>query len=362
MRQIRAAVCRAFGAPLTIEEINIAPPGSGEIAVDLSACAICHSDILFAEGAWGGSLPAVFGHEAAGRVTAVGAGVTRIAVGDPVVVTLIRACGSCPSCAVGRPVTCEETFPLDRHSPLTDANDVALTHGLRTGAFAEAVVVEASQAVVIPESLGLDSASLLACGVITGVGAVVNTASLRPGQSAVIVGAGGVGLNAVQGAAIAGASMNIAVDLADDKLAAAVEFGATHSINSSRDDLAATVGEVTGGRGADFVFVTVSAKPAFDQSYGLLAPGGSVVLVGMPASGVMSEIDPGTLAAMGQRVLGSKMGNSRISVDIPWLVDLYQQGRLKLDELITGRYALDDINEAIASVKRGEALRNVIVF
>ena len=359
---MKAAVCRAFGEPLVIEDISIADPQAGEIRVKIAACAICHSDILFAEGAWGGDLPAVYGHEAAGVVETVGEGVSNVAPGDHVVVTLIRSCGHCHYCAQGVPVACEATFPLDRNSPLRTGEGSAVVHGLRTGAFAEYAVVDASQAVAVPKDLSFESASLLACGVITGLGAVVNTAQVPPGSSVVVIGTGGVGLNSVQGAALCGATTIIAVDLSDDKLEVAKQFGATDTINPAGRDLAAEVRALTGGRGADYVFVTVGAKPAFDQSYGLMARTGAVVLVGMPANGVMSEIDPGTIANESQRILGSKMGSARIQIDIPNLVTLYQQGRLKLDELVSGRYPIEDINEAFAGVKRGEALRNVIVF
>ncbi len=359
---MKAAVCREFGKPLVIEDIEIAPPQAGEIRVKLAVCAICHSDIFYAEGAWGGKLPSVYGHEASGVVEQVGAGVSNVKPGDHVVVTLIRACGHCHFCAMGVPVACETSFPLDEHSPLSSADGSAIVHGLRTGAFAEYVVVDASQAVAIPKDLPLDSASLLACGVITGLGAVVNTARVPAGASVVVIGTGGVGLNSVQGAALSGATTIIAVDLSDDKLAAAKSFGATHGVNPTKEDTGAAVRALTGGRGADYVFVTVGAKPAFDQAFDLTGRLGTVVLVGMPAMGVTSEIDPTTIADQSQRILGSKMGSARIQIDIPNLVSLYQQGRLKLDELISGRYPLEQINEAIASVNRGEALRNVIIF
>ncbi len=359
---MKAAVCREFGAPLVIEDVQLAPPGPGEVQVRMQATAICHSDITYAEGGWGGTLPAVYGHEGAGIVETVGAGVTNVSVGQHVVVTLIRSCGRCHGCITGKPVTCDATFPLDEHSPLTDARGHEIVHGLRCGAFAEQCVVHESQLVAVPDDIAFSVASLLACGVITGFGAVTNTAKVEPGSHVVVFGTGGVGLNAVQGAHISGARTVIAIDIADNKLEAATTFGATHVINSSTQNVVDKVRELTDGRGADYVFVTVGVKTAFDQSYALLAKSGSVVLVGMPANGVMSEIDPGTLAAYSQNILGSKMGGSRIAVDIPNLVALYQQGRVKLDELVSGTYALEQINEAMSSVKRGEALRNVIVF
>jgi Zn-dependent alcohol dehydrogenase len=359
---MRAAICRAFGQPLTIEEITCDPPGPGEIEVKLAACAICHSDILYAEGAWGGELPAVYGHEAAGVVTKVGAGVLDLAPGDHVVVTLIRSCGHCPSCAAGAPVTCETRLPLDLKTPLRDRSGNPLVQGLRTAAFAESVVVHASQAVIIPKDVALDSAALIACGVITGLGAVTNTARLHPGETAVVIGAGGVGLNAIQGAALAGARSIIAIDTVAEKLQTARQFGASHALHASDPKLVEQIQAITGRRGADHVFVTVGVRPAFVQALSLAAPSGAIVLVGMPASGVTIEVDPGAIASDNQRILGSKMGGSVIHRDIPQIVALYRQGRLKLDELISNRFPLEQINEAIASSKSGAAVRNVIVF
>lgn len=359
---MKAAVCREFGAPLRIEELSLAATGPGEVRVKIAAVAICHSDISYADGAWGGTLPAVYGHECAGTVEEVGEGVTTVRPGDTVVVTLIRSCGHCHGCSMGRPVTCTTQFRLDAETPLRDADGKPVAQVMRTGGFAEQVLVHESQCVAIPAKVPSASAALLACGVITGFGAVTNTAKVPAGSHVVVVGTGGVGLNSIQGARVAGARTVVAVDISSSKVEAAKRFGATHGVVSSSEDVAARVLEITAGHGADYVFVTVGAKAAFDSSYGLLAKAGSVVLVGMPASGVMSEIDPGTMAAYSQNILGSKMGSARIQVDIPNLVDLYGQGRVLLDELVTKTYPLEEINEAIAAVKRGEALRNVVVF
>lgn len=359
---VRAAVCRAVGAPLSIEDVTVADPGPGQVKVDVAACAICHSDILFIDGAWGGDLPAVYGHEAAGTVAAIGDGVDNVAVGDRVVISLIRSCGSCSGCQKGVPVTCTGRFPIDSSQPLTAADGEILVHGLRTGTFAEQAIVDRSQVVAIPDGIPLTSAALLGCGVITGFGAVTNTARMETGSDVAVIGCGGVGLNAVQGAAIAGAAQVIAVDIADDKLAAAREFGATAAFPADAPDLVERVRALTGGAGVDYVFVTVGAKPAIEQAFSLVAPGGAVVFVGMTATGVMVEIDATEIAGNSQRVLGSKMGAGRLPIDIPLLVSLYQAGRLKLDELVSRTYPLEQINEAIAAVKRGEARRNVIVF
>jgi S-(hydroxymethyl)glutathione dehydrogenase/alcohol dehydrogenase len=358
----KAAVCRAFGKPLTVETVELAEPNAGEVLIRTAACAICHSDIFYIDGAWGGELPAVYGHEAAGVVEAVGPGVTRLKAGDHVVATLIRNCGFCPACAEGAPVFCEEVFPLDRSTPLHDGAGKPLVHGLRTGAFAERMVVDQSQAVAIPKDVPLDSAALIACGVLTGMGAVVNTAGVKTGSSVVVIGCGGVGLNSIQGARLAGASPIIAVDIEPSKLAAAREFGATETINAKSEDVVGRVKALTGGRKADWVFVTVGVKGAAEQGASLMKRNGATVLVGMPPSGVLATIDPGYLAADGQKILGSKMGSARPVIDVPMTVKLYREGRLKLDQLISGRYRLESINEAIASSRSGAALRNVIVF
>ncbi|MFK7871360.1 MAG: Zn-dependent alcohol dehydrogenase [Roseobacter sp.] len=361
MKTIKAAVCRSFGAPLTIEDIQIRAPQYGEVAVTLDAVAICHSDISYADGAWGGVLPAVFGHEAAGRVTATGDGVTGVAAGDSVVVTLIRACGSCSSCASGAPTLCDTPRDLST-SPLRTSDGGPLNQAMNCGAFAEDVVVDQSQIVRIGEDIPKTAACLIACGLITGVGAVVNAARLRAGQDVVVIGAGGVGLNAIQGARIAGARRIVAVDLNAEKLETAREFGATHGVLASDDKPWKAAFEALGGRGADAVIVTVGAIPAYDQAPRYLAPGGTVVMVGMPHSGATATYEPVVLAAIGQGMVGSKMGDVVIQRDIPWMVDLYQQGRLKLDELVSKCWQLDEINEAIADTKSGAARRNVIVL
>ncbi|MCG6857781.1 MAG: Zn-dependent alcohol dehydrogenase [Salaquimonas sp.] len=360
--RVRAAVCRAFGEPLVIEEVDLADPGPGEVEVEIKACAICHSDISYIEGDWGGDLPAVFGHEAAGIVTRTGSDVSHVAPGDHVVVTLIRHCGKCHYCAAGSQVMCEEVFDLDRNGPIHSPAGEDVWQAMRTGAFAEAVIVHQSQMVKIPADMDFDQASLLACGVITGYGAVANTAKLKSGQNAAVVGCGGVGLNAIQGAALSGAGMVMAIDVSDSKLEAARRFGATHTINVAHQNAAEEIMALTSGRGVDFVFVTVGAKQAFDHAFRYITRNGAVVIVGMPPSGVMAEYDPATVAAWNQKILGSKMGETIISKDIPALTAAWQEGRLKLAELITGRYPLDRINEAIEGVVKGEALRNVIVF
>jgi len=362
MQTIKAAVCHAFGEPLVIEEINIAPPEMGEVEVTLEAVAICHSDISFAEGAWGGPLPAVYGHEAAGRVSALGPGVRGFAIGDSVVVTLIRSCGHCPSCAEGKPTICETPHDSFKSGPLQTAQGEPLFQAMACGAFAEKVVVDQRQIVQIPADIAKEAAALIACGVITGVGAAVNAGDLRAGQDVVVIGAGGVGLNAIQGARIAGARRIVAVDMSEEKLAIAKEFGATDGILGTLQAPWKAAYKALGGRGADLVLITVGAIAAYEQALRYLGPGGKAVMIGMPHSGATARYEPVIMAALGQGMIGSKMGDVVIQRDIPWMVDLYRQGRLKLDELISGRWHLEEINAAIADTKTGSAKRNIILF
>jgi len=359
---IRAAVCRAFGEPMRIEEVTLADPGPGEVLVAVKACAVCHSDITYADGGWGGDLPMVLGHEAAGVVEAVGEGVSHVKRGDTAVVTLIRACGTCHYCKAGQNYLCETVFDLDRRSPLTDASGAPLGHGLRTGAFAEKLVVEQSQLAAVDPAIPHASASLLACGAITGVGAVTNTAQMPKGAHAVVIGCGGVGLNAVQGARIAGAASVIAIDLSREKLEAAERLGATHLIDPIHEPAVDLVMAATGGRGADYVFVASGASMALESATSYIGKAGTVVIVGMPHSDVTVSYNPSNVASWSQRILGSKMGSACVCRDVPHLAGLYENGTLELDALVTGRYSLDEINEAIAATKAGQGLRNVIVF
>src|SRR5262245_54861215 len=363
---MKAAVCWEAGQPLVVEDIVLDPPKAGEVRVRIEAVAICHSDVHLVRGDWTGWTstppPFVSGHEAAGVVTDVGPGVTRVAPGDRVVVSLLRTCGGCLPCLSGAAYLCEGSFALMTEHRLHTRAGQPLNAGIRVAGFAEAVVVDQSQLVRVPADLGLDRACLLACGVITGVGAVLNTAGLTPGNSAVVIGAGGVGVNAIQGAALAGAAPIVAVDVVPRKLPVARSFGATHAIDGRQGDVRGLVRELTGGRGADSVFVTLGSPAAVSQALPLARRGGTVVLVGMPAAGATAAIPVGDFAYNGLRLLGSNMGSTRLGVDVPRLVARYREGRLMLDELITARYPLEQINEAIVAMEGGAALRNVVVL
>jgi len=351
---MKAAVCYEFGKPLVIEEVSLDPPQTGEVKVRLAATGICHSDVHFIRGEWGGELPVIAGHEAAGVVEEVGKNVTLTKPGDAVVVSLVRSCGRCFYCVTGMPIDCEAKWSLETESRLRNQRGTSIGHGTQVAAFAEYAIVDQSQVVPIPEDMPLDRAALLACA--------VNTAKVEPGSSVVVIGVGGVGLNSIQGAALAGAYPIIAVDLLDTKLTAARTFGATHTINAGREKGVEVVRQLTAGRGADYAFVTVGSEAAMTQSLKMIRKRGAVVLVGLPGLKATVPLAVFKLVTQEGRIMGSAMGSTRLSVDVPRLVNLYLQGRLKLDELITARYRLDQINEAIEAMEKGEALRNVIVF
>jgi Zn-dependent alcohol dehydrogenase len=330
------------------------------VKVRIAATAICHSDIHVIRGDLGFGVPIVAGHESSGYIEELGDGVTTIKKGDNVVISMLPSCGRCVSCVSGNPQNCEYKFPLSTESRLHNKKGQPLIHMVRTATFAEYAIVDQSQVVSIPGDMPMDRAALLACGVITGFGAVVNRAQVRPMQSVVVVGCGGVGLNSVQGAAICGANPIIAINVLDSKLEAAKTFGATHVVRADGKDLVQAVKDLTGGRGADYIFVTVGNISAIQQAYPMTAIRGMVIQVGLPPRGGMVSI-PGFM--FGERTItSSHMGSTKLSTDIPKLIDLYRTGRLKLDELVTARYPLARINEAIEAVELGEALRNVIMF
>jgi NDMA-dependent alcohol dehydrogenase len=358
---LKAAVCYEYNKPLVIEDITLDPPGQGEVKIKLAATAICHSDIHLLKGELPAKLPFVAGHESAGYVDEVGKGVTAFKPGDPVVVSLLANCGKCRYCLTGRSHLCNATFPLDTSTRMHNKKGQDLTMLLRTASFAEYTIVDQSQLVKIPSDMPMDSASLLACGVITGFGAVVNRAKVDPMESCVIIGIGGVGLNAVQGAAFSGAYPIIAVDIADKKLEAAKIFGATHTVNSSKADAVKEVKAITGG-GADYIFVTVGSTAAIDQGFNMCGPRGTTVIVGIPRFTDRLGMPPAFFIKDEKTIMGSYMGTTQLHTEIPKLVALYKAGKLKLDELITARYPLEQINKAIELVEKGEALRNVITF
>lgn len=355
-----AAVCQVHGRPLTIEEIEVARPGPRQVRVSVEVCAICHSDITYAEGGWGGNLPAVYGHEAAGVVESVGSDVAGLHPGQRVVVGLIRSCGDCYHCVRDEHHLCRGVFPSS--SPFTGSSGEPLTHGLNVGAFASVTVVDRSQVVPIPDDVSLQAASLLPCGVITGYGSVVNTARMPAGATAAVIGLGGVGLSALQAVIDVQASHVIAIDVVPEKLATAKRYGAHTTINARIDDPVTTARATTRGVGPDYVFVTVGSSVAIDQGLAMLRAGGTIVMVGMPATGMVTPLEISNLSAAGQRILGSKMGSGRMAVDIPILIDRYRAGAIDLDGMVSNVYPVQAINEAITEVSGGTVVRNLVHF
>ena len=282
-------------------------------------------------------------------------------MGAPVVVTLVRPCGECRACQRGHDVACTGEFPIASKSPLVAADGDRIPQGLNVGAFAEQVVVHRSQVVRLPDDIDPLAACLLGCGVLTGAGAVTNTARVTAGESVVVVGCGGVGIGAVQAARIAGADPIVAVDPTPDKRESARGFGATHVVDPVHDDLSATITAATGGPLADHLLITTGSPAALDGAIELLAPMGQLVIVGMAADDVTIEVAPSWLAAANKSILGSKMGTIRVAEDVPALIEHHRAGRLDLEGMVSSTHALEDIAEAFEEVWRGDVLRTVVL-
>ncbi len=359
---MKAAICYEFGQPLQIEEVTLEAPGPGQVKVKVAATAVCHSDVHDIKGELPGQLPFVGGHETAGYVAEAGEGVTSVKPGDPVVVSLLKSCGKCYYCISGLPHLCENMMAPPKRVTLRTSRGGPLIQKGNIGGFADYVLVDESQVVTLPSDMPLDRACLLACGVSTGFGGVVNRAQVRPFNSVVVIGAGGVGVNAIQGAAYSGAYPIVAVDVLEEKLKMALSFGATHTVNATSPDAVASARQICSGRGADYVFVTVGSISAIRQGFAMSGRRGKTVIIGLPPAKETMSLSPLELIASERSLMGGFMGSVNLRIDILRLISLYKSGRLKLDELITGRYPFERINEAIASTEKGEGLRNVIVF
>ena len=363
---MKAAILYEYGKPLIIEEVTLDPVGIGDVKIRMAACAICHSDIHSIKGEHGTPpLPSIPGHELAGCVEEVGEGVTYVKPGDRVIGSIIpEGCGQCYYCRIGVAELCTTNrLYLFGKGRFTNKNGqrIAQYAGAVAG-FAEYAVIPEVNLVKVPDDLPLDRACLLSCGVISGWGAVVNRAKVNPGSSVAVVGTGGVGLNAIQGAAYSGAYPVIAVDIRDSKLETAKAFGATHTVNSKKEkDPVKKVQELTYGRGADFVFQVVAGIDILRQAFMMSAQNGMTVVIGHGHGEQLSAFTP-TDFMRGRKLTGSAMGASRLRMDITRLIELYRMGRLKLDELISGHYPFEQINEAIESSDKGEVIRNVIMF
>jgi S-(hydroxymethyl)glutathione dehydrogenase/alcohol dehydrogenase len=360
-----AAIIWEAGAPLEVAEIDVAEPKAGEVAVDISYAGLCHSDMSMIAGNISQQYPAVPGHEAAGVVSAVGPNVDSVAVGDHVILIYRPFCGTCSQCAQGRPSMCWMAAQVRGTGLMTDGTSrfsyegTSLFHFSGVSAFSERTVVPASGVVKVDPALPLDVLSVVGCAVMTGYGAVVNAAAVRPGESALVIGAGGVGLNSVQGARISGANPIISVDRSAAALELAREFGATHTINPDEEDVAAAVARIT-ERGVDYVFEAVGSGPLIELGIEVLAPGGAVIVIGVPPPGAEVAFSPGQLLAEEKRIIGSLYGSCNFPVDVPRILDLWQSGDLKVDELVKHHFKLADVNEAFEAMHVGFEGRAVL--
>jgi len=361
--KVKAAVLREIPGKLEIDDVEVGSPGPREVLIRTAAAGLCHSDLHFMEGKYPYPTPVVMGHESAGIVEAVGDQVTYVQPGDHVITCLSVYCGNCEPCLTGHLSICSDKAavqrPLDAEQRLT-AGGSAMFQFLELSSFAEAMLVHEHAIVKIRPEMPLDKAALIGCSVMTGVGAVFNTARVEPGTSVAVIGAGGVGLNCIQGAAIAGAGKVIAVDMLPSKLELAKSFGATHTVDASKGDAVAQVQEITGG-GAHYSFEAIGLKQTAEQAFGMIRNGGTATIIGMIPIGQTIELN-GFEFLYEKKIQGSNMGSNRFRVDMPRLVDFYLDGRLKLDELVSRRLRLDEVNDGFDSMRTGEVARSVIVF
>ena len=365
---MRAAVLREIDRPLSIEEVDLAEPGPGEVAVRLAATGVCHSDWNVITGATPNPLPAVLGHEGAGIVEAVGEGVAAVAEGDHVILSWLPFCGECFYCVQGRGVLCdaamadmfEGTLPGGRLA--LSQNGSNLYHYSFLSTFAERCVVPESCCVKIRRDASLEVAALVGCAVMTGFGAAVLRARVEPGSTAVVYGAGGVGLSAILGCKLAGARAIVAADPVAFKRETALGLGATHAVDPAGEDVGALLRELTDGRGADYAFDTAGAPGVVAQAYDAVRRGGMVVAVGIPPLDATADLPGPALPREEKVVTGSFYGSCRPHVDMPLVIDLYMDGSLDLDALITREFTLDEVNEAFAAMNAGEVARGVIRF
>jgi S-(hydroxymethyl)glutathione dehydrogenase/alcohol dehydrogenase len=360
---MKAAVLRAYHQPLAIEDIQIDDPDAREVRVRTVACGVCHSDLHCFEGALPVPPPCVLGHEPAGIVLAVGREVTHVKAGDHVIGCLSVFCGNCDYCLRGEPNLCggAATMRPRDAAPRLRKGDEAIFQMAHLSAFAEEMLVPETALVKIDPEMPLDRAALIGCGVTTGVGAALNTAQIRPGDSCAVIGCGGVGLSAIQGARIGGASRIIAVDCAPWKLELAAKLGATDGIDASAGDAVQQLMAKAPG-GVDYAFECIGTPATCRQAVMMVRKGGTAVFVGVVPAGVDVSLAGLDIVLQGKRILGSMMGGNRFRIDMPRYVDFYLDGRLKLDEMISGRIRLEDVNQAFADMKAGKVARQVILF
>ena len=363
---MKASVLFEQGKPLSVEELELEPPRTGEVLVRMAASGVCHSCLHAADGSWKGvPVPIVLGDEGAGVVEQVGPGVDTLAIGDHVILSWAPTCGRCHYCVVGRPNLCERRQPgrgvLPDGTTRMSLRGQPVYHYGHVATYASRTVVHESCAIPANKNVPLDRAALIGCSVMTGVGAVINTAAVPPGASMAVFGVGGVGLNVVQGGAMIAAHPVIAVDVVAGKLEHARALGATHAIDSSREDPVASIRAIT-RLGADYTFVAVGNTRAVSQAIDALAPGGTCVLIGVPETGATIPLDVRPLVTAERVIRGCSYGSARTREDLPRLANLYLAGKLRIDELITRRFSLEEANEGFRALAAGELARGIIVF
>ena len=359
---MKAAVLREVNVPMEIEDVEVSKPGPREVLVRTSAAGICHSDMHFYNGTYPGQFPMVLGHESAGVVEQVGSDVHYVKPGDHVITCLSVFCGHCEKCLTGHMSLCQEpeTNRSGEEEPRLSQAAAPVQQFAQLGSFAEMMLVHEHALVKIRDDMPMDRAALIGCGVTTGVGSVIHTAAVEPGSTVAVIGCGGIGLSCINGAAIAGAARVIAVDMVASKLELARKFGATDVVDASDGEAVQKVIEMTGG-GVHYSFEAIGLKSTAEQAFQMLRSGGTATVIGMIPPGDMVSLHGVDFLAE-KKIQGSMMGSNRFRVDMPRFVDFYLQGRLHLDDLVSNRIKLSDINEGMAALETGEVARSVIMF
>ncbi|HCA86145.1 MAG TPA: S-(hydroxymethyl)mycothiol dehydrogenase [Streptomyces sp.] len=359
-QEVRGVVVHGKGEPVRVETIIVPDPGPGEAVVKIQACGVCHTDLHYREGGINDEFPFLLGHEAAGLVESVGEGVTDVAPGDFVILNWRAVCGQCRACKRGRPWYCFDTHNATQAMTLADGTKLSPALGI--GAFAEKTLVAAGQCTKVDPSASAAAAGLLGCGVMAGLGAAINTGNVARGDTVAVIGCGGVGIAAVAGARLAGASKIIAVDLEERKLTQARSLGATHTVNGGSADVVKSIQELTGGFGADVVIDAVGRPETYQQAFYARDLAGTVVLVGVPTPEMKLELPLLDVFGRGGSLKSSWYGDCLPERDFPMLIDLYLQGRLDLDAFVSETIGLDGIEEAFEKMHRGDVLRSVVMF
>jgi S-(hydroxymethyl)glutathione dehydrogenase/alcohol dehydrogenase len=359
---MKAAVLREVNTPLQIEDVQLDSVGPREVLIRTGATGVCHSDLHFIEGKYRIDMPAVLGHEAAGTVETVGSQVTYVKPGDTVITCLSVFCGHCDRCLSGRPNLCrrEDVVRGQAEPPRLKQGSERVTQMAEISSFAEQMLVHENATVKVRDDVPFEQLALIGCGVTTGVGAALNTAKVVPGSTVAVIGCGGVGLSAIQGAILAGALRVIAIDRVETKLSMATEFGATDVIDASGSDVVKKVLDLTNG-GVDYSFEAIGTKETAEQAFGMLQAGGTATIIGMIPQGTKIELD-GPSFLRERKIQGSSMGSNRFRTDMPRYIEFYLQGRLKLDQMVSQRLSLGDINGAFEDMKQGAVARSVITF